>query len=295
MRPATCASVASFGPPPPTPGRAEPLAIRVGCAEFDPVGAEVVPGPLLPGSPAERRGTEAVDCGPASLPPADGCDCGPEKTSVPLCSAALALDVTGAAAARDVDKPVLLPFAKPALASSCAEGSEDFAARPLPVEDRTAVGPLVVDAVVAGPDESDVPFDVRAGTPVACRPTEVFAGPLPSTPDFAVELPAALATFTSPACVPTALAWRPVPPVPTFEASACPSCGCPVPVDCRARFPVLPRDGVPDCGVLSAAPVPAPALPSGTVAAAPRVAALAPDDSETFGALAPPAAATLTD
>lgn len=198
MSPATCASVASFGPPSPTPGRAEPLAMRVGCAELDPVGADVVPGPLLPGKPAERRGTDAVDCGPASLPPADGCACGPEKTSVPLCSAALALEVTGAAAARDVDKPVRLPFAKPALASSCAEGSEDFAARPLPVEDRTAVGPLV-EVEDAGPAASPVPFVFRAGTPVVCFPTEVFAGPLPRTPDFAVELPAALATFTSPA------------------------------------------------------------------------------------------------
>ena len=249
MSPATCASVANFGPASPAPGRAEPPAMRVGCAGLDPLEAVVVPGPLLPGNPAERRGTEAVDCGPASLPPADGCACGPEKTRVPLCSAALALDVTGAAAARDVDRPVLLPSAKPALASNCAEGSEDFAARPLPVDDFATAGGFDAEAEDVGPEDSEVPFDARAGIPVACRPTEVFAGPLPRTPDFAVELPAVLATFTSPACVPTALAWRPVPPLPTLEASACPSCGCPVPVDCRARFPVLPRDGVPACGV----------------------------------------------
>ncbi len=114
--------------------------MRVGCAEVDPALGVAAVGPLLPGNPAERRGTEAVDCGPASFPPADGCACGPEKTSVPLCSAALAPEVTGAAAARDVDKPVPLPFAKPALASSCAEGSEDFAARPLPLEDRATAG-----------------------------------------------------------------------------------------------------------------------------------------------------------
>jgi len=47
--------------------------MRVGCVEFDPVGADVVPGPPpLPGNPAERRGTDAVDCGPANFPPADG-------------------------------------------------------------------------------------------------------------------------------------------------------------------------------------------------------------------------------
>ena len=225
MSPATCASEASFGPSPPTLVRAGPPVIRVGCAGLDPLGAPAAVGPPLPGNPAERRGAEAVDCGPASFPPADGCACGPVKTSVPLCSAVLAPEVTGTAADREVDKPVLLPFAKPALASSCAEGSEDFAAKPLPADDRTAVGPLVFDAGDAGPDASPVPFVARAGTPVACRPTEVFAGPLPSTPDFAVELPAALATCTSPACVPTALAWRPAPPLPSFEPSACPSCG----------------------------------------------------------------------
>lgn len=163
--------------------RAEPPEILVGCAELDPpLGAAAI-GPLLPGSPAERRGTDAVDCGPANFPLADGWACGPEKTSVPLCSAALAPDVTGAAASREVERPVLLPFAKPASAPSCADGSEDLAASPLPVEDRTAVGPLVVDPVEDGPDVSEVPFDERDGRPVACRPTEVFDGPLPRTPD----------------------------------------------------------------------------------------------------------------
>ena len=172
-------------------------------------------GPLLPGSPADRRGTE-FRRGPAKPPrassPPIAAAWGPANTSVPLCSAAAAPAgrLAIAAEVRDIARPGFVPPESPASAFSMALGSVP---RPETAADDDRIGPDCVPEVDAGPERPlTAPFEFdRVGSPFRLRPTEVLAGPAIIPSPFFVPLRPAKATPTSLAVAPTASARRPSP------------------------------------------------------------------------------------
>ena len=170
---------------------------------------------MLPGSPADRRGTEFMR-GPDNPLPAIATPltavCGPAKTSVPLCSAAAAPAGRLAIAAeeRDVESPEFVPSEKSASPSSVALDSVLRRAT-ASVDDRA--GPIGGPADAAGLDGPLMaPFEFdREGSLFVLRPTDVLAGPAIIASPLLVPSSFAAAMPTSSAVVPTTFACRPSP------------------------------------------------------------------------------------